>query len=183
MEKRPSWDKYFMNLAEQVSTRGTCDRKQVGAVLVLDKRVIATGYNGSISGQPHCSDPEVFFKCTRCGEQYDTDWKLDHCFKMYCRGSLIEKHGGHDMEDGHCIRTIHAEINALADAAKRGVSVDGATLYCNTLPCWPCFKALMSAGITRIVYRDPYRQKLKDRIFTVVNTTEKLRLERWSEDE
>ena len=117
-----------MDIAKQVATRGTCDRKQVGCILVKDKRIIATGYNGSMSGADHCDDV------------------------------------GHLMEDGHCVRTVHAEINALAQCAKYGVSCDGATAYCNTYPCWNCFKALVNAGIKSIYYSDSYPAQYKDKV-------------------
>lgn len=121
---RPSWDEYFLEIAETVSRRGTCDRKRVGAVLVspMTRSVLATGYAGSVPGEPHCDDV------------------------------------GHDMVDGHCARTTHAEINAIAQAAAIGTAVRGATLYTNTFPCWVCFKALMTAGIKRIVSADVYRR-------------------------
>lgn len=121
---RPSWDDYFLGIAEAVSRRGTCNRKHVGAVLVNSdtRSILATGYGGSAPGEPHCDDV------------------------------------GHDMVDGHCIRTTHAEINAIAQAARSGTRVDGATLYTNTFPCWPCFKALLSAGVRRVVSADTYRR-------------------------
>ena len=78
---------------------------------------------------------------------------LEHCLEV-----------GHDMEDSHCVRTVHAEVNSVADAARRGVSVEGATLYCNTMPCWNCFKTIVSAGIVEIVYRDEYRADKKDKV-------------------
>ncbi len=118
---RPSWDRYFASLADLASTRATCDRKHVGAVLVRDNRVLATGYNGSVRRADHCDD------------------------------------AGHLMEDGHCVRTVHAEINAVLCAARHGVSTEGATLYINTYPCWPCFKMIVNAGIVRVVYADGYR--------------------------
>ena len=87
---RVSWDEYFMNIAREVSTRSTCDRKFVGAVIVRDKSILATGYNGSIRGLPHCDEE------------------------------------GHLMEDGHCVRTVHAEANAIVQAARNGVRIEGA---------------------------------------------------------
>jgi len=110
-----------MSFAQAAAYRGTCDRKQVGAVIVVDKQVISTGYNGSVRGLPHCDDV------------------------------------GHDMVDGHCVRTIHAEMNALAQAAKRGVVVAGATIYTTASPCWDCFRVSVNAGILRFVYAEPYR--------------------------
>lgn len=119
---RKSWDAYFMEIAEVVATRGTCDRKQVGAVIVNDShRILATGYNGSIAGAPHCDDI------------------------------------GHLMRDGHCIRTIHAEINAINQAARHGIRLEGATIYINTFPCWRCFQNIANVGIRRVVYADAYR--------------------------
>ncbi len=128
MSERPSWDEYFMAIAVMVSARSTCPRKSVGAVLVKDNQILATGYNGSIRGMPHCSDV------------------------------------GCMMENGHCVATVHAEANALLQAAKHGVAVDGATVYVTASPCWNCFKLLANGGIRRIVYKEFYRD---DRIFEV----------------
>lgn len=125
---RPHIDEYFMHIAELVSTMGTCDRKRVGCILVKDRRIISTGYNGSMPGLGHCDDI------------------------------------GHLIEDGHCIRTVHAEINALSQCAKYGISCDGSDCYCNTFPCWNCFKALVNSGIKRIFYLDEYPVNLKDNI-------------------
>lgn len=119
--ERPSWDVYFLAIAAHAATRATCDRKHVGAVIVLNKMVLATGYNGSIRGEGHCDDE------------------------------------GHLMEDGHCVRTIHAEVNAIAQAARVGTRIDGATMYVTAMPCWPCFKVIVNAGIKRIVYSEEYR--------------------------
>jgi len=119
---RPSTRDYFLDIAAVTATRATCLRKQVGAVLVRDNRIIATGYNGSPPGEPHCSDPET--------------------------GCLIE--------NSHCVRTVHAEINALLYAAKDGVSVDGATLYCTITPCAVCMKLLRTAGVKSYIWREDY---------------------------
>jgi dCMP deaminase len=128
MPPRASWDEYFMNIALVVSSRSTCDRKFVGAVIVRDKTILSTGYNGSIRGMPHCTEV------------------------------------GHMMEDGHCVATIHAESNAILQAAKNGVSIDGASIYVTASPCWSCFKQVANAGIRRIVYGEFYRD---NRIFDV----------------
>ncbi len=128
MQQRASWDEYFMNIARVVASRSTCDRKFVGAVIVHDKTILSTGYNGSIRGMPHCSDI------------------------------------GHWMEDGHCVATIHAECNAIIQAAKNGVSIDGASIYVTASPCWNCFKQIANAGIARICYGEFYRDA---RIFDV----------------
>lgn len=125
---RVSWDRYFMDIAHVVSSRSTCDRKHVGAVIVRDRTILSTGYNGSIRGMPHCDD------------------------------------AGHMMEAGHCVATIHAEANAIIQAAKNGVSIDGSDLYVTASPCWSCFKSSLNAGIKRIAYGEFYRDP---RIFEV----------------
>jgi dCMP deaminase len=125
---RASWDEYFMNIAREVSTRSTCDRKFVGAVIVRDKSILATGYNGSIRGLAHCDD------------------------------------AGHWMEDGHCVRTVHAEANAIVQAARQGVRIDGATVYVTASPCWGCFRLIANAGIDRVCFGEFYRDP---RIFRV----------------
>ena len=120
---RVNWHQYFMNIAEQVATRSTCDRKHIGAVIVRDKTILSTGYNGSIRGAPHCDDI------------------------------------GHDMENGHCVRTVHAEANAVAQAAKHGVKIDSAEIYVTASPCLTCFKLLANSGIKVIYYKEFYRDK------------------------
>jgi dCMP deaminase len=121
-KKRPEWDEYFMGFAHAASHRATCDRKHVGAVIVVNRQVVATGYNGSVRGLPHCDE------------------------------------AGHDMEGGHCVRTIHAEMNAIAQAARRGVAIDGASIYTTASPCWACFRVLVNAGVQRFLYAEPYRE-------------------------
>jgi dCMP deaminase len=123
MDRRASWDEYFMNIARVVASRATCDRKHVGAVLVRDRTILSTGYNGSIRGLRHCSEE------------------------------------GHMMEDGHCVRTVHAEANAIIQAAKNGVAIDGATCYTTASPCWPCFKLIANSGCARIVFGEFYRDQ------------------------
>ena len=130
MSPRSSWDQYFMEIAAQVATRATCDRKHVGALLVRDRIILSTGYNGSIRGMPHCDEV------------------------------------GHLMENGHCVATVHAEANAVLQAARTGVRIEGATLYTTASPCWPCFKLVANAGIVRIVYGEFYRDQ---RIFDVAS--------------
>ena len=124
--QRASWDRYFMDIAQVVASRSTCDRKHVGAVIVRDKSILATGYNGSVRGLGHCDDE------------------------------------GHLMEDGHCVRTIHAEANAVIQAARNGVRIDEATIYVTASPCWNCFKMIANAGLKKIVYGEFYRD---ERIF------------------
>ncbi len=121
--QRPAWDEYFMSIAKIVATRGTCNRLQVGAVLVKNNRIIATGYNGAPPGMPHCDGPE-----------------------------------GHQMEENHCIRTVHAEENCILQAAVMGgMSTIGATLYTTHSTCHHCFKALAVAGVARVVAGANYR--------------------------
>jgi len=130
MSARTSWDEYFMDIAAQVATRATCDRKHVGALLVRDRIILSTGYNGSIRGMPHCDEV------------------------------------GHLMENGHCVATVHAEANAVLQAARTGVRIERASLYTTASPCWPCFKLVANAGIVRIVYGEFYRDQ---RIFDVAS--------------
>ena len=121
MRQRSSWDEYFMGIARQVASRATCDRKHVGALLVRDRTILSTGYNGSIRGLPHCDEV------------------------------------GHMMENDHCVATVHAEANAIIQAAKNGVRIDGATMYTSASPCWSCFKLIANAGCVRSVYGEFYR--------------------------
>lgn len=123
MTERRSWDDYFMAIASVAATRATCDRKHVGAVLVRDRTILSTGYNGSVRGMGHCSDEGV----------------------------------GHMMEDGHCVRTVHAEANAIIQAAKNGTAIDGATIYTTASPCWWCFKLIVNSGVKKIVFGELYR--------------------------
>ncbi len=120
---RVSWNTYFMNIAKEVTTRSTCDRKHVGAVIVRDKNILSTGYNGSIKGLPHCDE------------------------------------AGHEMVDGHCIRTTHAEANAIAQAAKNGVRVGDAEIFVTASPCYNCFKIIANSGIKTIYYDEFYRDE------------------------
>ncbi|MBI5398062.1 AAA family ATPase [Candidatus Woesearchaeota archaeon] len=126
---RPSWDEYFMGIVDAVSKRATCDRGRTAVVLVKDKRIISTGYVGSPIGAPHCDDVGHLMK------------KVTH-------------------EDGnvsqHCMRTNHAEMNAVALAARNGISIDGATLYCKLAPCYTCAKMVINAGIRRVVCQKRY---------------------------
>jgi dCMP deaminase len=109
-----------MTIAEDVSTRATCDRLTVGAVIVKDNRILTTGYNGSLPGTPHCDE------------------------------------AGHVLKDGHCVRTIHAEANAVLQAARFGISLAGAVCYCTFKPCLSCLKLLLGAGVVKIIYREIY---------------------------
>jgi len=121
VKQRVSWETYFMNIAEEVATRSTCERKHVGAVIVRGKTILSTGYNGSVRGMAHCDDV------------------------------------GHEMEKGHCVRTIHAEANAVVQAARNGVRIENAEIYVTASPCYNCFKLIANAGISTIYFREFYR--------------------------
>ena len=123
MNKRINWKTYFMNIAKEVSTRSTCDRKHVGAVIVRDKTILSTGYNGSIKGLMHCDEI------------------------------------GHEMVDGHCVRTTHAEANAIVQSAKNGVSINNSEIYVTASPCYNCFKLIANSGIKTIYYDEFYRDE------------------------
>lgn len=118
---RPTWDSYFMKIAEDVALRSTCDRAMVGAVLVKDKHIISTGYNGSPAGLEHCDDV------------------------------------GHLMVDGHCVRTVHAEVNAIIQAAVFGLATRDAVCYVTHFPCLNCTKTLINARISKLIYKNAYR--------------------------
>ena len=122
-KNRVSWENYFMNIAREVASRSTCDRKHVGAVVVRDKTILSTGYNGSIKGLAHCDEV------------------------------------GHEIVDGHCIRTTHAEANAIVQAAKNGVHINHAEIYVTASPCYNCFKLIANAGIKTIFYNEFYRDE------------------------
>jgi dCMP deaminase len=126
MKERVSWHVYFMEIARVVAQRSTCDRKNVGAVIVRDRTILSTGYNGSIRGMPHCDE------------------------------------AGHMMENGHCVATIHAETNAVLQAAKNGIRIEGADIYTTASPCWNCFKMIANSGIRTVYYSEFYAD---ERIF------------------
>ncbi|MFA5059141.1 MAG: cytidine/deoxycytidylate deaminase family protein [Candidatus Omnitrophota bacterium] len=131
--KRPDWDEYFLKLAMLASERSTCPRMHCGCVLVKNKNVIATGYNGSIPGDDHCDDA----------------------------GCLVV--------DNHCVRTVHAEMNALIQAARHGNSAEGATAYVTNMPCTTCAKALITVGIKRIVIFSDFHDTLATEFFGKAN--------------
>ena len=123
MAERVDWHRYFMNIAAEVARRATCPRKHVGAVIVRDRRILSTGYNGSLRGLPHCDEV----------------------------GCL--------MEDGHCIATVHAEANAILQAAMNGVRIEGGEIYTTASPCWPCFKLIANSGLTGVYFGEFYREQ------------------------
>ena len=122
-KNRVSWAEYFMNIAQEVSTRSTCNRKAVGAVIVRGQTILSTGYNGSIKGADHCDD------------------------------------AGHEMENDHCVRTIHAEANAIVQAARHGIRIENSEIYVTASPCYDCFKMIANAGINKIYFGEFYRDE------------------------
>ena len=131
-DTRPSWDEYFMKLANEVATRTTCLRRAVGAVIVKDRRILATGYNGVPSGLRHCAET----------------------------GCLRQQLGVPSGQRHEICRGLHAEQNAIVQAARFGTDIDGATIYINTQPCVVCAKMLINSGITEVVYQNPYPDEL-----------------------
>jgi len=129
---RPTWDEYFMEITHLVARRSTCLRRQVGALLVKDKNILATGYNGAPSGVAHCLDVGCLREKLRIpsGERHEL-----------CRG-------------------LHAEQNAIIQAAKHGTNIENATLYCTTMPCIICSKMIINAGVRRIVFAEGYPDRL-----------------------
>jgi dCMP deaminase len=132
MDNRPSWDEYFLGITREVATRSTCLRRQVGAILVREKRILTTGYNGAPRGLPHCSEVGCLRdrKKVPAGERHEL-----------CRG-------------------LHAEMNALLQGAVHGIHIEGATLYSTTYPCSLCAKMLINCGIRRIVCTEGYPDRL-----------------------
>ncbi len=127
--KRPSWDEYFMEVADAIAKRATCDRGRSGCVIARDKMILATGYVGAPTGLPHCDD-------------------VGHQLKKVVH------------EDGtvtqHCVRTVHAEQNAICQAARHGIGIEGATLYCRMTPCRTCAMLIINCGIRRVVCERKY---------------------------
>lgn len=126
---RPSWDEYFMELANAAAKRATCDRGRSGCVIVKDKQILVTGYVGAPTGLSHCDE-------------------VGHLFKK-----TIHEDGSETM---HCVRTVHAEQNAICQAAKRGIALEGATLYCRMTPCRVCAMLIINCGIKRVVCEKKY---------------------------
>jgi len=127
--KRPSWDEYFLKLTEIVGSRGTCDRGRAGSVVVKDKRILSTGYVGAPVGLPSCDD---------VGHEMNT---------------VINEDG---TKSQHCIRTAHAEQNAINNAARVGVAVEGGIIYCKMTPCYKCAQSIINSGIVRVVSMKDY---------------------------
>lgn len=126
---RPSWDEYFIGLMAEVGKRATCERGRSGSLIVKDKRILATGYVGSPSGLPHCDE-------------------IGHLMKQ-----VIDEDGSARQ---HCVRTIHAEQNAICQAARYGIPLEGTTLYCKMEPCRTCAMLIISTGITKVIAQRRY---------------------------
>ncbi len=134
---RPSWDEYFMLAAKLVSVRSTCNSRKIGAVIVKSNRILTTGYNGAVHGGPHCIDRGPDFCLRRSIGAHDAD-KYNYCISS------------------------HAEVNAIDQAARFGISLEGSVLYCTLEPCNWCFKQLVQAGIREIYYEEAYDSKNKE---------------------
>lgn len=126
---RPDWDEYFLKVVSIVATRGTCDRGKSGCIITRDNRIIATGYVGSHPGFPHCDDAGHLLR-----KEFDEDGEIRQ----------------------HCVRTIHAEQNAICQAARNGIELDSATVYCTMVPCRVCAMLIVSCGIKRVVAQRMY---------------------------
>ncbi len=130
MTARLSWHQYFMTITRQVAERSTCRRAKVGAVIVRERNILTTGYNGAPTGQPHCTE-------------------------VGCLVYTLQTPSGETEE--HCYRTIHAEMNAIAQAAKHGTNISGADIYVTHTPCIHCLKVLVNTGIQRVFYETAYK--------------------------
>lgn len=127
--KRPSWDEYFLQMADMIGSRGTCDRGRAGCVITKDKRILSTGYVGAPAGLPHCDE---------AGHEMHT----------------VRNEDG--TESRHCIRTAHAEQNAINNAARVGIAIEGGVVYCKMIPCYKCAQSIINAGIVRVVALKDY---------------------------
>ena len=129
---RPTWDEYFMEVARTIAKRATCDRGRSGCVIARDNQILVTGYVGSPAGLPHCDD-------------------VGHLMRkmIHADGSITQ----------HCVRTVHAEQNAICQAAKRGIPIDGATVYCRMTPCRTCAMLIINCGIKRVVCEKHYHDE------------------------
>lgn len=127
--RRPSWDEYFLELADMIGSRGTCDRGRAGCIITKDKRILSTGYVGSPVGLQHCDE---------VGHEMHTVTNED------------------GVQSRHCIRTAHAEQNAINNAARIGVAIEGGTMYCKMIPCYKCAQSIINSGIIRVVALKDY---------------------------
>jgi dCMP deaminase len=140
-QTRPSWEEYFFQMAHVASTRSTCLRRQVGAVIVRDNQILTTGYNGAPAGTKHCID----IGCMRQQQNIPSGERHE-----LCRGG-------------------HAEQNAISQAAKHGININNSIIYCTLQPCSMCAKAIINAGIKKVLYQDGYMDDLTEKLFTEAN--------------
>jgi dCMP deaminase len=133
---RPSWDEYFIKIMDMVGSRGSCDRGRSGCIITRDRRIVSTGYVGSPVGLPHCDE---------VGHEMHT---------------IIHEDGS---QTRHCIRTAHAEQNAICEAARMGIALEGSTLYCKMTPCYTCAKMIINAGIKRVVCAQDYHASARSK--------------------
>jgi dCMP deaminase len=150
LDRRPSWDEYFMEICHVVATRSTCLRRQVGAMLVSDRRILSTGYNGAPKGMKHCAD-------------------LGGCYREQMKVPSGERQ--------ELCRALHAEQNAIIQAAVHGVKLENVTAYCTTMPCVTCAKMLINADVKRIVYEADYPDELSRQMLSEAG----VELVRWPE--
>lgn len=150
LDQRPSWDEYFMQICRVVATRSTCLRRQVGAILVSDRRILSTGYNGAPKGMKHCAD-------------------LGGCYREQMNVPSGERQ--------ELCRALHAEQNAIIQAAVHGVKLENVTAYCTTMPCVTCAKMLINADVRRIVYEADYPDELSRQMLNEAD----VELVRWSD--
>jgi len=147
---RPTQQQYYMQLAELAATRSPCLRRQVGAVIILDGQVVATGYNGPARGVPHCVEPVPNLELTP-----------DEVIKSHTCPRLLK-----DIPSGSAsfCWAIHAEENALLQAARHGISIKDAELYCTNKPCYRCYQVCINAGISAVIYKHPYNDPYVDEL-------------------
>lgn len=144
-DSRPSWDDYFFEVCKAISKRATCDRGMSGCVIARDRQILSTGYVGSPAGLPHCSE-------------------IGHLIKK-----VVHADG---LESEHCMRTVHAEQNAICQAARLGVSIEGATLYCTMTPCCACAMMIINSGIVKVVAKNRYHAgKESEELFRTAGVT------------
>jgi dCMP deaminase len=142
MSERLDWHNYFMKIAKIVAERSTCNRAKIGTIIVKERNIISTGYNGAPSGLPHCTEVGCLIYTSKNPD---------------------------DEEEQNCFRTIHAEINAIALAAKNGICIEGSDIYITASPCYHCLKVLINVGIKNIYYDKPYKIEKIQEMLTLAN--------------
>lgn len=143
-------EEYYLRVLEAVRQRSTCDRGKAGALIVREGRIIATGYSGAPAGLPHCDE-------------------VGHLFEDRMSRTMMSTNPGvRQVYATHCVRTVHAELNAILQAAKFGIAVEGATMYCTMMPCFECGKAIINVGISEVIALRPYQTQ--DRTIEIFRT-------------